>query len=204
MGTPVGDERRSPRRWREVFPGVLISMWTELRLDWVGSRNSVLGLALLVVATGCHSRTRNQAAEMSRKDAVSPAKLAEDGRATIVAICEKESFATARSGLIVSESGLREDVFLLRDRGSYQPVPYGLDEAMRLVALLDTEAGVASRSELQTTCIREFAEHLESLTEPLTEAARREHEIDTSAFTQSDKQVQDELERESNAKVPHE
>lgn len=160
-------------------------------------------LCLLIIVAGCHSKTGSGTTAASRVRSDNPAKLAADGEATIVAICAKESFATARKGLIVAETGLREDVFLLRDRGSYEPVPYGLDEAQRLEVLLRATAGAADHTEEQAECIRQFAEHLESLTEPLAEAARREREIDTSAFSQSDKQVQDDLERESNAKVRH-
>jgi hypothetical protein len=178
-------------------------MWTESGPDWDGMVKGAVLLGLLIVANGCHSRAAHRAVESSRKSSESPAKLAEDGRVTIVAICAKESFATARPGLIVAEAGLREDVFLLRDRDSYQPVPYGLDEAQRLEILLRADAETSGHTEEQAACIREFAEHLESLTEPLAEAARREREIDSSAFSQSDKQVQDDLERESNAKVSH-
>ncbi len=178
-------------------------MWTKSGPDWGGTIKGVVLLGLLTAASGCHSKTAHQTIESSRKSLGSPAKLAEDGRATIVTICAKESFAAARPGLIVAEAGLREDVFLLRDRGSYQPVSYGLDEAQRLEILLRADAETSGHTEEQAACIRQFAEHIESLTEPLAEAARREREIDTSAFSQSDKQVQDDLERESNAKVPH-
>jgi hypothetical protein len=164
-------------------------------------RKGAVLLGLLTAVTGCHSKTASRAIEASRRSSDSPAKLAEDGRATVVAVCAKESFAAARPGLIVAETGLREDVFLLRDRGSYKPIPYGLDETQRLEALLRADAESAGHSEEQKVCIRQFAEHLESLTEPLAEASRRENEIDASAFSQSDKQVQDDLERESNAKV---
>jgi hypothetical protein len=177
-------------------------MWTKPGPYRTGTRGIVL-LGLLGTVTGCHSKTERRTMEPSSVSPASPAKLAEDGKSSIVAICEKESFATAQKGLIVAETGLREDVFLLRDRGSYKPVPYGLDEAQRLVVLLRADAEAAGHSGEQAACIRQFAEHLESLTEPLADAARRDREIDTSAFSQSDKQVQDDLERESNAKVPH-
>jgi hypothetical protein len=78
-----------------------------------------------------------------------------------------------------------------------------LEDAQRLETLLRAEAGVDGHTRKQAICIRQFEEHLESLTTPLEDASRREQEIDTSAFGQSDKQLQDELERESNAKVPH-
>jgi len=177
-------------------------MWTKSGPDWDGMAMGVV-LALLIAVSGCHSRATHQTFESSRRSPASPAKLAEDGRAAIVAICAKESFVAARPGLIVAEAGLREDVFLLRDRDSYQPVPYGLDEAQKLEMLLRVDAEISGHTEEQAECIRQFAKHLESLTEPLAEAARRDREIDSSAFSQSDKQVQDDLERESNAKMPH-
>ena len=166
-------------------------------------KKSIVLLGLLAAVAGCHSKTAGRTIEASRVRTDDPTKVAEDGRAAIAAICAKESFAAARSGLIVAETGLSDDVFLLRDRGSYKPVPYGLDEAQKLIVLLRADVGTAGHTEEQSVCIRQFAEHLESLTEPLAEAAKREREIDTSVFSQSDKQVQDDLERESNAKVPH-
>ena len=178
-------------------------MWSRPGPCWVETNKRVVLLGLLMVVIGCHSKTASGTIDASKASTTNPAKLAEDGRATIVAICAKESFAAARPGLIVAEAGLREDVFLLRDRDSYQPVPYGLDEAQRLQMLLRADAETSGHTEEQAACIRQFAEHLESLTEPLAEAARREREIDSSAFSQSDKQVQDDLERESNAKVHH-
>jgi hypothetical protein len=165
-----------------------------------GAVKSIVLLGLLSGVAGCHSKTVSKAINRPAVNTSSPEKLAEDGRATIVTVCAKESFAVARQGLIVAETGLREDVFLLRDRDSYQPVAYGLNETQRLTGLLRAETG---HPEEQSACIREFVEHLESLTEPLAEAATREREIDSSTFRQADKQAQDDLERESNAKIPH-
>jgi hypothetical protein len=174
-------------------------MWNKPGPRWNRTIKRIVLLGLLAAVTGCHSKTASGMIETSSASADGTAKVAEDGRASIAAICAKESFAAARPGLIVAETGLREDVFLLRDRSSYRPVPYGLEEAQKLVVLLYADAETASYTKEQSECIRQFAEHLESLTEPLAEAAKREREIDTSALSQSDKQVQDELERESNA-----
>ena len=168
---------------------------------WVGIGILLLGLSTAVI--GCHSKRVSRTAKASRVNRAGPAKLVEDGRETIDTMCAKESFATAQKGLIVAETGLREDVFLLRDRDSYEPVPYGLEETQRLDTLLRGDAEAAGHTEEQAVCIRQFAEHLETLIEPLIEADRREREIHTSAFNQADKHVQDDLERESNAKVPH-
>jgi hypothetical protein len=167
---------------------------------WVGTGIVLLGLSTAVM--GCHS-SASRTIKASRVNTAGAAKLVEDGRETVDTMCAKESFATARKGLIVAETGLREDVFLLRDRDSYKPVAYGLGETQRLDALLRGDAEAAGHTEEQAACIRQFAEHLETLIEPLVEADRREREIDTSAFSQADKQAQDDLERESNAKVPH-
>ena len=49
---------------------------------------------------------------------------------------------TAKKGLIVSETGMHEDVFTLRDRVSYGAIGYGLNEALRLESLLRGEAKV--------------------------------------------------------------
>ena len=178
-------------------------MWSKPGRYWVETGRRLLLLGLLMAVAGCHSKTADRSIKASRVNTAGPAKLAENGRETIDAMCAKESFAIARKGLIVAETGLREDVFLLRDRDSYKPVAYGLEDTQRLDALLRGDAEAAGRAEEQAACIRQFAEHLETLIEPLVEADRREREIDTSAFSQSDKQVQDDLERESNAKVPH-
>jgi hypothetical protein len=182
------------------FPLGVGNMWIKPGSYSDGAIKSIALLGLLSGAAGCHSKTENRAVNTAVMSPGSPEKMAEDVRATIVTVCAKESFAIARQGLIVAETGLREDVFLLRDRGSYQPVAYGLDETQRLTGLLRAET---SHTDEQAACIRQFAEHLQSLTEPLAEAATREREIDTSTFRQADKQAQDDLERESNAKIPH-
>ena len=60
------------------------------------------------------------------------AKKVGGAAAAIAAACAKEPYANASNGLIVAETGLHEDVFDLRDRVSYQAVPFGLGEAQRL------------------------------------------------------------------------
>src|SRR6201987_5344924 len=103
---------------------------------------SILGVLLLV--SGCHPGQPSLLQRISRaghsRVAPKPGELAEKGKAAIVAECEKQSYETARKGLIVSEIGLHEDVFVLRDRVSYAGVGYGLDEAQRLEELLRAAA----------------------------------------------------------------
>jgi hypothetical protein len=124
-----------------------------------------------------------------------PGELAEKGKATIVAECEKQSYETARKGLIVSETGLHEDVFVLRERVSYTGVGYGLDEAQRLEDLLRAEAKVAGHPADQADCIEAFAEHLETLSDPLVEADERRKELDASAFTDAAKEAQEQADK---------
>jgi hypothetical protein len=124
-----------------------------------------------------------------------PGELAGKGKAAIVTECEKQSYDTARKGLIVSEIGLHEDVFVLRDRISYAAVGYGLDEAQRLEELLRAEAKVGGRSAEQTGCIEAFAEHLESLSDPLVEADQRRKELDASAFNDAAKEAQEQADK---------
>jgi hypothetical protein len=167
----------------------------------MGLRLSLVGLSILVA--GCHAGQQSGDATLleriSRvghsKVAPKPAELAEKGKATIVAECEKQSYETARKGLIVSETGLHEDVFVLRDRVSYAGVGYGLDEAQRLEDLLWVEAKVAGRSAEQAKCIQAFAEHLETLSDPLIEADERRKELDASAFTDATKEAQEQADK---------
>lgn len=162
---------------------------------------SVMGV--LVLFAGCHGG--RQSGDGSLLDRISrvghsklvpkPGELAEKGKAAIVAECEKQSYETARKGLIVSETGLHEDVFVLRDRVTYVGVGYQLDEAQRLEDLLRAEAKVAGHPADQAQCIEEFAEHLETLSDPLVEADERRKELDASAFTDAAKEAQEQADR---------
>jgi hypothetical protein len=160
---------------------------------------SVMGLLLLVA--GCHGGQQvGDASFLERisraghsRVAPKPGELAEKGKAAIVTECEKQSYETASKGLIVSETGLHEDVFALRDRVSYVVVGYGLDEAQRLEDLLRAEAKVAGHPAEQAKCIEAFAEHLETLSDPLVEADERLKELDASAFADAQEQADKKL-----------
>jgi hypothetical protein len=163
----------------------------------------VLGVLLLV--GGCHTGQKSGDATLLERIssarrrhtwvAPKPGELAEKGKAAIVAECEKQSYDTARKGLIVSEIGLHEDVFVLRDRISYAGVGYGLDEAQRLEELLRAEAKVGGRPAEQANCIEAFAEHLETLSDPLVEADERRKELDSSAFNDAAKEAQEQADK---------
>jgi len=160
-------------------------------------------LAVVALAAGCHSKQTGDATLLERISrarhsgmlAPKPGELAEKGGAAIAAECEKQSYQTARKGLIVSETGLHEDVFALRDRVSYAGMAYGLDEALRLEVLLRREAQAGENSAEQANCIQEFAEHLETVTDPLVEGDERQKELDASAFKDSAKEAQEQADR---------
>jgi len=161
-------------------------------------------MGVLVLLTGCHSRQQSgdptlleRISRVGRSNvAPKPGELAERGRSEITVECEKQSYETAKKGLIVSETGLHEDVFTLRDRVSFGAIGYGLDEAMRLEGLLRTEAKATGHSAEQAECIQEFAAHLESVSDPLVEADERLKELDASAFEDSTKAAQEQAERQ--------
>jgi hypothetical protein len=159
---------------------------------------------MLVLIAGCHGRQQSGDTTLlerisrggrSTVRAPKPGDLAEKGRAQITDECAKQSYETASKGLIVSETGLHEDVFTLRDRVSYGAVGYGLDDALRLEALLRVEAKDERHPAEQANCIEKFAEHLESVSDPLVEADERLKELDASAFEDSAKEAQQETER---------
>jgi hypothetical protein len=152
---------------------------------------------VLILVAGCHGGRQNDGTTLlgrisnagHARTVAGPGELAEKGRAEIVTECEKQSYETARKGLIVSETRLHEDVFALRDRVSYAGLSYRLDEALRLEALLQAEAGVAGHLHEQARCIEEFAAHFETLSDPLVEADERQKELDASAFRDSTKEA---------------
>ena len=123
-------------------------------------------------------------------------ELAKEGAFTVVTECGKASFANVSEGLIVAETKLHEDVFTMRDRISYRGVAYGLDETLQLEEMLQAEANAGQHREDQAGCIRSFAEHLESLTDPIVEGDRLQKQIDMSAYSQAAKQIEEGKQRE--------
>jgi hypothetical protein len=180
-----------------------LSDWQKRRKNVTSARGAlVVGLLLL---SGCNAKESVQKSRLYDRIAQRghfrasplpvPGKMAADGRDAITAECSHESYANAKKGLIVGETGLHEDVFALRDRASFAANAYGMDEALRLEALLHEEARVAGHSAEQADCIDEFAEHLESLTDALAQADKLQKELDLSAFNNSRKQAEEQLEK---------
>jgi hypothetical protein len=162
-------------------------------------------MGMFVLVTGCHAGSQSgdptlmeriSRAGHSRTEAPKPGELAEKGRASIADECAKQSYVNASKGLIVSETGLHEDVFALRDRVSYGEMAFALDEALRLESLLRVEANGHRHPAEQTECIERFAERLESLTDPIVEADERLKELDVSAFEDSAKKAQEQAEKQ--------
>jgi len=160
---------------------------------------------LLLLAVGCHAKDKVRESKLydkiSRKAHLNsspppvPGKMAAEGRDSITAACAHQSYANARKGLIVGETGLHEDVFALRDRVSFAANAYGLDETLRLETFLRAEAKVPEHPPEQAECIDEFAEHLETLTDALIQADNLQKELDVSAFNNSRKQAEEQLEK---------
>jgi len=162
----------------------------------------VFVLGILVLIAGCHTGSQSKGTNLlgrishGGRSTLKPGELADRGRVEITDECAKQSFQTAKKGLIVSETGMHEDVFTLRDRVSFGAIGYGLDEALRLESLLRAEAKVGGHSPEQAACIQEFAEHLESVSDPLIERDERLKELDASAFKNSTKEAEEEAERQ--------
>jgi hypothetical protein len=172
--------------------------------DWIcrAATSGWLTICLVLLISGCHPREKSDRTLLARLSRVGhlkgeqpkPGVLAERGRGDITDECAKQSYETASKGLIVSEIGLHEDVFMLRDRVTYGAIGYNLDETLRLVSMLRAEAGVQTYPAEQRSCIEHFAEHLESLSDPLVEADERLKELDTSAFKDSSKEAEKQAE----------
>jgi len=161
----------------------------------------------LMVLSGCH--TKKLEADMDPAGpntqmrtaglAAASAKKVGGAGAAIVSACRTESYDNAGKGLIVSETGLEEDVLDLRDRTSYKGVPFALKETERLEALLRNEAGESGGSKYprdQAACIRQFADYMQTLTDPLVEANAEQNRLDVSAFDNASKEAQQEIEQE--------
>ena len=155
-----------------------------------------------LVLAGCHAKGRGAGtselmAQTQTDVAEMSARKVGGAAAAIAAACAKQPYENARIGLIVAETGLHEDVFDLRDRVSYKAVPFGLDEAQRLEALLQ-KAGMSVPAK-QAACIAAFSDHFKALTDPLVEADTVQRQLDLSAFNNASKEADQVTEQEEKA-----
>jgi hypothetical protein len=177
--------------------------------------NAAVAACLLLTAIGCHAKSpmsrlgideeNSQLRQIDGVITTASSKKVGGAGAEIVAACATEPFINARKGLIVTETGLNEDVLDLRDRTSYKAVPFGLNEALRLETLLrdlTTAPSHSKHSAQQMQCIGEFADHIQSLTDPLVEADREQKQLDVSAFNNAAKEAQQEMELDEKAVQP--
>lgn len=152
-------------------------------------RAGALGVGLGTAVLGCHGKRPPSIAS-----AAAPGELSGKGAAAIAAVCSRQDFATAKVGMIAGETKLREDVFEMRDPETYRIVPYRLEDTVMLERLLRQEAGMAGRPSDEAKCMRDFADHLETLSDPLVEAAKDQKEVDGLAFKDAEKEAQQEIE----------
>ena len=156
---------------------------------WAG----LLSVGVCVPILGCQEKKAADKPVAEYSDAAKDsAALAERASVAIAAVCTRQAYATASVGLIAGATGLQEDVFELRDPGSFKVVPYRLGATVRLETLLRQEAERAGRPAEQTDCMRQFADHFKQLTDPLMDEALDEKKIDKTAFKDAEKEAQQE------------
>jgi hypothetical protein len=160
-----------------------------------------------MLTAGCRSGQRRDgfpehlSSAIQSTTALGPNHLAAVGVATIVAGCEKRSFENARTGLIVSHTGLHEDVFALRNPTSYSSIAFSLDDALKLEEVLRNQLKIQHLQDDQQECVQQFEGYLETLTDPIVEQDKLAKELDASAFKDSTKEAQEELKREKETEA---
>jgi hypothetical protein len=178
-----------------------VGEWAESRR--VGAIVRAGSIAGILLMAGCHSGNRSNSlleglTSTAQPQAfnLGPNHLAAAGLATITAACEKQSFESVRSGLIVSQTGLHEDVFAMRSRTYNAFIAFGLDDALKLEDVLRKELNADRQPGEQRECVQQFEGYLETLTDPLVEQDKLAKDLDASAFKDSNKEAQEELRRE--------
>lgn len=154
---------------------------------WAGFLTAGLATGIL----GCHGKTEPSITGVSSEQ---PTVLASKGAAAITSVCSRQSFATAKGGVIAGETKLREDVFEMRDPVSYIVVPYRLRATIMLEAMLRRGASAPGHPNDQAQCMRDFADHLKGLSDPLVAAAKNQDQVDVLAFKDAEKEAQQEIE----------
>lgn len=182
--------------------------------EWVQGRRTaarwygVLVAGMVIQIAGCHSGHRSgvlkdlSALTQARAATLGPNHLAAEGSEAITETCGKQSFENARNGLIVSQTGLHEDVFALRSRTSYASIAFGLDDALRLEEVLRKKLNDNPQPAEERECVQQFVGYLETLTDPMVEQDKLSKELDAAAFKDSAREAQEELKREQQKAAP--
>ncbi|NYF90004.1 hypothetical protein RBB79_10560 [Tunturiibacter empetritectus] len=161
---------------------------------------------MVVLIEGCHSGPQSDAllnalTSQAQAKTLGPNHLAAEGAAAIVETCGKQSFENARNGLIVSQTGLHEDIFGMRSRTSYVSIAFSLDDALRLEDVLRKKLNENPQPSAEQECVQQFVGYLEALTDPMVEQDKLAKDLDAAAFKDSTREAQEELKREQQ-KVP--
>lgn len=152
------------------------------RLGWQAAALST-GVLLCL---GCHGKKE----QVPPGDTATSAAVAGKAAAIISSVCDRQSYATASVGLIAGETKLREDVFELRDPKTSRILPYRLGATLLLEDLLRQQAQNIEPPSQQADCIRQFADHLKELSEPLVQEAQDQKEIDFSSYKDAEKEAE--------------
>jgi hypothetical protein len=177
--------------------------------EWMQGRRvaarwgGVLLAGIPVLIAGCHSGHQSgvvlaglASVTQPKTTSLGPNHLVAEGTATIRATCGQQSFENARNGLIVSQTGLHEDVFALRSGTSYASIVFNLDDALLLEDVLRNELKENQQPIEQWKCVQQFEGYLETLTDPMVEQDKLAKELDATAFKDSTREAQEELRRE--------
>jgi hypothetical protein len=168
----------------------------------LGRGVGVAGILMLIA--GCHSGHRSDvlgslaSVTRAKSTTLGPNHLAAAGLATISTACEEQSFENARSGLIASETGLHEEVFSLRSRGTYASLAFSLDDALKLEEVLQKYLKTNQPSSDQRECVQQFEGYLETLSDPMAEQDKLTRDLDATAFKDSAKEAREEVKREKD------
>jgi hypothetical protein len=183
--------------------------------EWVpGGRRAAVGWGLLLAGVlmlieGCHSGHQSDVLPKSlsslaeaKTATLDPHHLAAEGAAAITARCGKQSFENARDGLIVSQTGLHEDIFGMRSRMSYASIVFSLDDALLLEDVLRKELKASQQPAEERECVQQFVGYLETLTDPMVEQDKLAKDLDAAAFKDSTREAQEETKREQQKAPP--
>ncbi|WP_353069070.1 hypothetical protein RBB75_19655 [Tunturibacter empetritectus] len=162
---------------------------------------------MVVLIEGCHSGHQSDAllnalTSQAQAKTLGPNHLAAEGAAAIVETCGKQSFENARNGLIVSQTGLHEDIFGMRSRTSYVSIAFSLDDALRLEDVLRKKLNESQQPSAEQECVQQFVGYLEALTDPMVEQDKLAKDLDAAAFKDSTREAQEELKREQQKAPP--
>lgn len=157
--------------------------------NWLGWQ-AALSIGPLLVCLGCHGKKER----IPPADEATSASMAGKAAAIIASVCDRQSFATASVGLIAGETKLREDVFELREPSTSRIIPYRLSTTLLLEDLLRQQADAFEPPNKQADCMREFADHLKKLSDPIVQEAKDQKAIDFSAYKDANKEAEQVME----------